>query len=222
MQKRVRDPNNATVTVTVRCGHKYTGKLTNGSGFLRCESSRASYEGDVEDGEFHGTGALILSSGETYTGSWWRGKRQGKGRMTFVDESYYEGDFDKDKFHGRGLYRYPGGVIFEGEFVENEKVGKGVYKKDSSDYAVERAIVTIEIKAGDMQIFIKTITDKIVVLQVQPSDTVGSIKDMVKDKERIMPNHQRLFFGGKLLEDFRSMSDYNIQNGSTIHGIPMR
>ncbi|CAK0859136.1 unnamed protein product, partial [Prorocentrum cordatum] len=53
-------------------------------------------------------------------------------------------------------------------------------------------------------------------LEVEAADTVAILKGRVRDREGIMEADQRLFYGGKQLEDARQLSDYNLVDGAQV------
>ena len=64
-------------------------------------------------------------------------------------------------------------------------------------------------------IYIKTMTGKMVGIEVQSSDTIHMVKCKFQDKEGVPVDSQRLIFAGKQLEDGRTISNYYI-HGQTV------
>lgn len=68
-----------------------------------------------------------------------------------------------------------------------------------------------------MQVFVKTLSGKTISVDVEPDESVESLKSKIQEKEGIPPDQQRIIFGGKQLDSIKSLSDYDIDDDSTLH-----
>ncbi|XP_037464840.1 ubiquitin-60S ribosomal protein L40-like [Triticum dicoccoides] len=72
-------------------------------------------------------------------------------------------------------------------------------------------------KRIEYQIFLKGLVDNTTALEVAYSDTVRRVKEMIRDRQGIPVDEQRLIYAGKQLEDGRTMDDYGIKKETTLH-----
>ena len=68
-----------------------------------------------------------------------------------------------------------------------------------------------------IQIFVKTLPGKTITLEVESGNSIWIVKENIQDKEGVSPDQQHLIFKGQELQDDRTLSDYNVQEGCNLH-----
>ena len=97
-------------------------------------------------------------------------------------------------------------LIFDGKQLEDDCT--------LSDYDIQNES-TLLLRVV-INIFVKTYTGKTVTLEVDQANEIKTVKQKIQDKEGILSDPFRLVFAGKQLEDDHTLSDYNVQNESTL------
>ena len=67
-----------------------------------------------------------------------------------------------------------------------------------------------------MQIFIKRMTGKVITIDASDGDTILLIKEKFQDKEGLSPAQVCLLFGGRELEDDKTLAHYSIAKETTL------
>ena len=72
-------------------------------------------------------------------------------------------------------------------------------------------------EAITMQLFVKTLSGKTVVVIVKTTDKIFNVKMKIQNRVGIPPSHQCLTYQGKQLTDEKMIADYNMSKNDTIH-----
>ena len=67
-----------------------------------------------------------------------------------------------------------------------------------------------------MQIFVRTFTEKTIIIEAEPCCSIGHLKELIREKFTCY-QRMRLIFGGRSLEEAKTLACYKIQKNSTIH-----
>ena len=122
----------------------------------------------------------------------------------------HRGDFGKGKGKGKGSSEK--GDSDMGKSSGSDKGDKGSDKDDSSSGDPPDDDDEGDTEGDtDMQIFVKTPEGKVITLDVEASDTIATVKTLIKHLEGIPKNQQRLIYHDQQLENDSTLSDYNIQ-----------
>ncbi|KAK6202768.1 ubiquitin-related domain-containing protein [Scheffersomyces amazonensis] len=68
-----------------------------------------------------------------------------------------------------------------------------------------------------MQVKVKTLTGRDILVEIEPTDKIIRIKETMEEKEGIPPAQQRFIFNGTQLDDEKTVEESGIQAGSSLH-----
>jgi hypothetical protein len=68
-----------------------------------------------------------------------------------------------------------------------------------------------------MMIFVKTLTGKIITIEVEVNNTFSDIKKKIEDQEGIPVESQRLTIAGKQVSDDKTVLDCDLQTVTIVH-----
>lgn len=91
--------------------------------------------------------------------------------------------------------------------VDGQRYPQDTYLKDI--YKGKSLVVDIKEKI-EYQIFVKNIFGKSLTFNIKYNDTIYKLKQQIEGKEGIPPDQQRLIFGGKQLEDHKTIVESGI------------
>ena len=108
-------------------------------------------------------------------------------------------------------------LFFEGRELENSQTLGQCGIKDGSVLEMIPLHTIASNEPVGMNLFIKTLTGKTIMLVIHPTDKIGDLKERIRDKEGVPLIQQCLVVAGKQLKNDMTVSDCGIQNQSVLH-----
>ncbi|CAH0549462.1 unnamed protein product [Brassicogethes aeneus] len=102
------------------------------------------------------------------------------------------------------------------EVVAANAARSNITYEESSEIC-SRLVFDVAIEESKFTVTVITTTSKEIEFKVSSNDTFETLMLLIEAKEGIPQDQQRFIFKGKHCEGGRTMKDYNIQAGSTIH-----
>ncbi len=110
--------------------------IPNGSGTLIFTNGN-SYTGSFVNGEISGEGILTFKDGTKYSGYFINGKFHGSGRIDSLNGSSYVGEFKNGTMDGLGIQTYSNGNIYNGQWLNGQRHGIGKYSYHENSELME-------------------------------------------------------------------------------------
>ena len=93
---------------------------------------------------------------------------------------------------------------------------------DFAHDAQEGSTLYMERLRSDIQVFVKTPRGKTVTLEVEAEEDVDRLKEKLNEKENVSPDKQWLVYDQQLLKDGHPLSEYGVQNESSLSLIVLK
>jgi serine/threonine protein kinase len=86
-------------------------------------------------------------------------------------------------------------------------------------YSIDPSAIGIDTKSSvnGMQIFVNTLCDKTFIVHAEDGDSVQKLKEKIFNQSGLEPEAHHLLFAGKQMEEHRLVTNYHIQDSSTLH-----